>query len=119
VLGSATGISLPGAVAFVLLAVALMTVRPGVGLMELATSPSPGGHTVRRLVVPSIVVPILIGWVVRRGEELDLYEQVQTLSVVGAHRPRLHRADGVVHQRGARHRRWPRWPHRPPSSPTS
>jgi PAS domain S-box-containing protein len=80
--GSASRISVQAAIAFVLLSAALLLVRPHVGLMELATSAGPGGHTIRRLVVPSIVVPIFIGWVIRQGERAGLYQPVQILGLV-------------------------------------
>src|SRR4030095_15947342 len=44
--------------------VGLLLLRPRAGLMRVATSPGPGGHQLRRFVLPAIVVPALLGLIV-------------------------------------------------------
>jgi PAS domain S-box-containing protein len=76
-----TTVSPQSAVAYVLLGTALLTIHPQVGLMALVTSAGPAGQTIRRLIGPSIVVPIVFGWAVRQGERADLYRPAQTLAL--------------------------------------
>jgi PAS domain S-box-containing protein len=72
------GMSAPTAVSLLLSSVGLLLHRPSRGMMAIATSSAPGGVMVRRLVVPAIVLPALLGFiltrlfVVMRVEELPL-----------------------------------------------
>ena len=55
------GVSLPTAVGLFLTTLGLLFERPRAGLMRVATSPGPGGIQLRRLVVPVILAPTLLG----------------------------------------------------------
>jgi PAS domain S-box-containing protein len=55
------GASLPTAVGLFLTTLGLLFERPRAGLMRVATSPGPGGIQLRRLVVPVILAPTLLG----------------------------------------------------------
>jgi PAS domain S-box-containing protein len=58
------GTALPTAVGLLLASVGLLLERPSAGLMRVATSRGPGGLQFRRLVLPAILVPIVLGLVV-------------------------------------------------------
>jgi PAS domain S-box-containing protein len=65
--------------------VGLLLERPNAGVMRVATSPGPGGGLLRRLVLPAILAPVLLGLLVTRlfaalGVE-DLALLVATLAV--------------------------------------
>ena len=72
------GMSAPSAVSLLLSSVGLLLHRPGVGLMADATAAAPGGVVLRRLTLPTVVLPTLLGFVlirlfiVMRVEELPL-----------------------------------------------
>ncbi len=55
-------IALPSAITFLILCAGMLTVRPDQGWMSILTSDSAGGTLTRRLLLPSVVVPILLGW---------------------------------------------------------
>lgn len=63
------------ATAFILLLMSLACAfcRPKWGVIALLASSSSGGKTARRLLPPSIAIPILIGWFRWKGEELGIY----------------------------------------------
>jgi PAS domain S-box-containing protein len=63
------GVALPTAVALMLLSVGLLFVRGDVGLMAVATSRGPGGVLFRRLVLPVVLAPAVVGYVVMRFYE--------------------------------------------------
>ena len=58
------GAALPTAVALLLISVGLLLQRPTAGLMRVATSRGPGGQQFRRFVLPTILIPIVVGLVV-------------------------------------------------------
>ena len=60
------GLSLPSAVSLLLTSMGLLLARPTDGVMRVAVSPGPGGVLLRRLVLPAIVAPVLIAFVVTR-----------------------------------------------------
>ena len=60
------GLSLPTAVSLLLTSMGLLLARPTAGLMRVATSPGPGGILLRRLALPAIMAPVLLGFVVTR-----------------------------------------------------
>src|SRR5262249_30206539 len=59
------GMSLPTSVSVLILSVVLLLERPTGGIMTIATSPGPGGMQLRRLLLPAIAVPLLLGLGVR------------------------------------------------------
>ena len=60
------GLSLPTAVSLLLTSMGVLLARPTTGFMRVATSPGPGGMLLRRVALPTIVVPILLSLVVTR-----------------------------------------------------
>ncbi len=60
------GLSLPTAVSLLLTSMGLLLARPTAGVMRVATSPGPGGILLRRLALPAIMAPVLLGLVVTR-----------------------------------------------------
>lgn len=63
---SVIGVAVPTAIGLLLTSIGLLLERPRTGIMHLATSPGPGGILLRRLVVPGIVAPIVLGLIVLR-----------------------------------------------------
>ncbi len=60
------GMALPSAVGLLLTSAGLLFIRPSAGVMGIATSPGPGGIQLRRLALPTLVTPLLLGFVVTR-----------------------------------------------------
>jgi len=58
------GAALPTAVALLLVSVGLLLLRPTAGVMRVATSRGPGGQQFRRFVLPTLLIPIVVGVVV-------------------------------------------------------
>jgi signal transduction histidine kinase/ActR/RegA family two-component response regulator len=69
-----TGIALHTAVAFMFFAVGLFVVRPTSGAMGVLTSDYAGGVMARRLLVPALVLPFLIGWIRTLGEQFGIID---------------------------------------------
>lgn len=68
------GIAFPTAVALLLFTIGVLFQRSDVGLMAVATSRGPGGITFRRLVLPVVLAPAVVGFIVMRiyhARELD------------------------------------------------
>jgi PAS domain S-box-containing protein len=70
------GMSLSAAISLLLTSSGLLLLRPGAGIMRVATSPGPSGLLVRRLVPPALIVPVLLGFVVTRLATAQLIEGV-------------------------------------------
>jgi PAS domain S-box-containing protein len=68
-----TGIALPTAACVLALSLGLLCARPQEGMMALLTSPGSGGVTVRRLLLPAFLLPVLMGWLRLLGERKGLY----------------------------------------------
>jgi PAS domain S-box-containing protein len=60
------GVAVPTATSLLLTSMGLLLERPAAGIMRVATSTGPGGVLLRRLVVPAILAPVLLGLVVMR-----------------------------------------------------
>jgi PAS domain S-box-containing protein len=56
-----------------LIAVGILTARPHRGLAALLSSRGSGSAMLRRLLVPAIVLPLLIGWLRLEGQRAGLY----------------------------------------------
>lgn len=82
--GSATRISLYAAIAYLAISVGVLLARPDAGLMRLVTSRGVGGLALRRLLVPAIAIPLLLGWLLHLGEHTAIYEAEQTLALLVA-----------------------------------
>lgn len=60
------GVALHTSISLLLTSVGLLLERPAAGLMQLVTSSGPGGVLLRRVALPAIVAPVLIGLLVIR-----------------------------------------------------
>lgn len=65
--------ALNASIAFMVLAAGLLTARPYRGVVGMATGPSPGGLTVRRLILPLVAGAILVGWLGVEGVHRGLF----------------------------------------------
>ena len=80
--GSTTRVSLYAAIAFLSISIGVLVARPDGGVMALVTSPGAGGLTIRRLLVPVVGIPLILGWFCYRGEQAGLYDPQQTLALL-------------------------------------
>ena len=60
------GVAVPTAMSLLLMSMGLLLERPTAGIMRVATSTGPGGVLLRRLAIPVILAPVLLGLVVMR-----------------------------------------------------
>jgi len=60
------GVAVPTAVSLLLISMGVLLERPTAGIMRVAMSPDPGGVLLRRLVLPAVLAPAVIGLVVLR-----------------------------------------------------
>ncbi len=60
------GVAPPTVVALLLISVGMLLERPAAGVMSVVTSRGPGGVVVRRLAIPALVIPPLLGIAVTR-----------------------------------------------------
>ena len=58
---------MPTAVSLILIGTGLLLERPDVGIMRVVTSRGPGGVMLRRLALPAVLAPVLLGPVVTRA----------------------------------------------------
>jgi two-component system, sensor histidine kinase and response regulator len=65
--------SLPTALAFLVLSASVLCARPGRGLMAIVTSRNLGGVLARRLLPAAILVPAVLGWLRLKGQQAGLY----------------------------------------------
>jgi PAS domain S-box-containing protein len=70
-----TGISLQTSLAFMLLTIAYLCLRPNRGVMVALNSPESGGILVRRLLLPCILLPVLLGWLYGLGVRQGLFDE--------------------------------------------
>jgi PAS domain S-box-containing protein len=69
-----TGIAWPTAVALLLMGLGLLCARPAEGLMAQVTADDPGGVSIRRLVPPFVMLPLLLGWLRLAGERAGVFD---------------------------------------------
>jgi PAS domain S-box-containing protein len=69
-----TAIALPMALSLFGLGVGVILVHPGQGILAWMTADDPGGHLVRRLLLPTLVVPVVVGWARLNGERLGWFD---------------------------------------------
>ncbi len=70
---SYAGIAVHAAVSLVVLGAAIMLARPDEGLMAVVTADRIGGMMARRLLLATILVPVVLGWLRIVGERRGLY----------------------------------------------
>ena len=69
-----TGIALPTAVSFVLLALGILLSRPDRGGVRRLLADDSGGFLLRRLLPAAIVFPVLLGWLRVVGQNAGVYD---------------------------------------------
>jgi PAS domain S-box-containing protein len=69
-----TGIALQTSIVIAVLSIAMMAIVAEHGLAELLTREDTGGAVFRRLLVPIIAVPLLLGWLRILGQNEGLYD---------------------------------------------
>ena len=62
------------ALAFVVLAAAVITARPEARLMRVLAADGPAGVAARRLVPPVVIVPVFLAWLRLEGQRRGLYD---------------------------------------------
>jgi PAS domain S-box-containing protein len=79
------GVSLPTASALLLISFGMLLARPSGGLTRVATSPGPGGVLMRRLVIPALLAPAVLGVAIARiGAALGGGEPSLEIAVLAA-----------------------------------
>jgi PAS domain S-box-containing protein len=68
-----TQLALTTALTMILVAIGTMGLLPNGGFLQTLTGPSTSAQLARRLLVASLVVPVLLAWLRLEGEELGLY----------------------------------------------
>jgi signal transduction histidine kinase/CheY-like chemotaxis protein len=121
-----TGIAAHTAIAIELLAIALLAARPSHGLMRILVLDDAGGEMARRVLLPAIVLPFVLGWIrtiSQRAGWIDdsvgrpllilslivsfttlVWFSARALSIIGRDRTRVaeHREQLLVSERAAR-----------------
>ncbi len=68
------GMALHTALGFILLSLGMLAARPGSGLMTGITRDSAGGLLARRLLLPTVALPVLLGWLTMAGYRAGYYD---------------------------------------------
>ncbi len=69
-----TGIALVASTIIAVLSIAVMALVPEHGVVALLNRDDAGGKVFRRLILPIIFVPLVLGWIRLLGEEAGLYD---------------------------------------------
>jgi signal transduction histidine kinase/ActR/RegA family two-component response regulator len=69
-----TGIAFSTAITLLVLSIGTLMVRPTSGLMAVFAGSGPGGVLARRLLLPAIVLPLIVGYVRVAGQKANLYD---------------------------------------------
>ncbi len=80
--GSFIPMALHTALCFMGLVCGILAARPQQGIMAVFTSPGLGGTVARRLFPAVIIVPIVLGWLRLKGEEMGLYDTTFGVSLM-------------------------------------
>lgn len=67
------------ALTLLLLCIGILCARPDRGFMRIFADGSFGGITARRFLLPSIIVPVVVGWLCLAGRRLGLYGEDLTV----------------------------------------
>lgn len=70
------------ALAFIVLCIGILFVRPDRGLMEPLTSDFNGGIVARRLIPTAIVTPLLLGWSILQGQKLGAFHPALSFALL-------------------------------------
>jgi signal transduction histidine kinase len=104
------GMAIHTALGFTLLTLGVLASRPDSGLMASITRDSAGGLMARRLLLPTVALPVLLGWLTMAGHRAGYYELAFAAALlalgsvlllaglVGATTVALNRAEARQHQ---------------------
>ncbi|MBD2773770.1 PAS domain S-box protein [Iningainema tapete] len=82
ILPTTSPMTLLTAATFIVLSVGILWTRADKGFMRLVTSDTYSGVLARRLLVATIVVPLLLGWIILQGQLAELYESGLAISLL-------------------------------------
>jgi signal transduction histidine kinase len=71
----AAGMAVPTALAFFALHAGILFARPNRGGVALLTGPDAGGMLARRLLPPTILAPLIFGWLLIEGREAETFSR--------------------------------------------
>lgn len=74
--------SIPTSLLFFVAASGAMGLRPGEGLARLLLAPTEGGRLMRRLLLPTLLFPPIVGWLCLKGETSGYFHAEAGLSLV-------------------------------------
>lgn len=77
-----TGIAFQTSTIIAALAIGVIAAVPEHGLVALASRDDPGGTLVRKLVLPIVIIPLLVGWLRLLGQRAGFYDTSFGLSLV-------------------------------------
>jgi PAS domain S-box-containing protein len=75
-------VALNTGIAFYGLSVAVLMMRPDTWLLKIFTSSDTGGIIARKLIIPLMILPIIIGWFRIQGEHINLFESEEGVVLV-------------------------------------
>jgi len=101
--GGYSSLSLHAALGFVVINIGMLLARPRRGLMAIVTSKTAGGVMARRLLPLALAIPLLIGWLLVRGEQRGLYSSefgitLVALAFIALSAALIWRTAGVLHR---------------------
>ena len=70
-----TGIATETAAALGAMAIGLLAARPAWGVMAILVADDAGGLMARKLIVPAVVIPFLLGWIRTRAQQLGYIDE--------------------------------------------
>lgn len=79
---SYTQMALPVSLPFILLGVGILLARPKKGIISILISKNSGGALARRLIPPTLILPILLGYLGLAGKWPGAYEQELGISLI-------------------------------------
>ena len=77
-----TGIAWPTALALLGLGMGLLFARPVEGFMAQVTASDAGGASIRRMLIPAILLPLGLGWLRLAGERAGLFDAAMGTALV-------------------------------------
>jgi len=81
-IGVYSSMALHTTLSFILLSVGILFSRPEGRLMGTILADTPGGNILRRFLPTAIVLPVLLGWIRLRGQQMGLYDTAFGLALM-------------------------------------
>lgn len=76
-----TSMALHTGITFIVISVGILWTRPQQGLMEVVISDSYGGLIARRLLIATITIPLVVGWLILQGQVAGKYGSAFAISL--------------------------------------